>query len=267
MLEVLSNMESISLDEMGMVQLMNRTDTKYLLDLPLLQQLSIHWPSLFCVQEIDGRRVAHYKNLYFDTEDARTYTVHHNRQLRRQKIRQREYVDSGICFCEIKNKINTGRTQKVRVKIAKSEWGTLDAAEMSSFVKEHFWITDRMLSPRLQNGFERITLVNHAHTERVTIDQSISFRNLVTDVEADVSGLVVAEVKRDGRQPSDFVQLLQQYRVRPQKLSKYVLGMLLTDEHIKYNRFKPKIRYVSKLIGKELEIKAQKAAWCADNNR
>ena len=47
------------------------------------------WNKHFYVQEVEGQRIARYRSLYFDTPDAVTYTMHHNRQLHRQKIRQR----------------------------------------------------------------------------------------------------------------------------------------------------------------------------------
>jgi hypothetical protein len=253
--EVLPTLAPISLEQMNSVKLMNRTDTKYLLNRQILDSLSDHWSSLFFVQEISGNRIAHYRTLYFDTPDALTYTIHHNQQLHRQKIRQREYVDTGTFFCEVKNKVNTGRTKKKRMEIPATEWGSLyNLPAMTQFLKEKVWLTQETLSPRLQNQFSRITLVNKARTERITIDSGIRFHNMLNGREAEVPGLVIVEVKQDGNQPSDFKRILQEARVQQRGLSKYCLGMLLTDEHIKYNRFKDKIRYVSKLTDSPLAI-------------
>lgn len=255
--EVLCDMTPISLEEMNAVKLMNRIDTKYLLNHQILVDIAKCWQPLFYVQEIAGKRTASYKTLYFDTPDALTYTVHHNRHLHRQKIRQREYVDTGTVFCEVKNKINTGRTKKKRMEIPASAWGRLyELPEMKQFLQEKVWITQEPLHPRLQNQFQRITLVNRAKTERITIDSGIQFHNQLNDCVADVSELVIVEVKQDGNQPSDFKKLLLDERVPQKRLSKYCLGMLLTDEHIKYNRFKEKIRYIGKLINRELTIAA-----------
>jgi hypothetical protein len=253
---ILEGMDSLSLEEMGAVKLMNRTDTKYLLNEQTLLRLAEGWSDLFYVQEIAGRRVASYKTLYFDTEDAVTYTIHHNRQLHRQKLRQREYVDSGVCFCEIKNKLNTGRTKKKRIEIPQSQWGGIyEYPETEAFVKERFWVTDKPMSPRLQNQFRRITLVNRAKTERITIDYDVKFKNLKSPNEADASGLVIVEVKQDGNQSSDFKRLLRDARVQPKGLSKYCFGMILTDNQIKYNRFKEKVRYVNRILGRTLECR------------
>lgn len=255
--EVLPAMAPISLEEMNSVKLMNRTDTKYLLNRRILDSLAEHWSSSFYVQEVSGSRIAHYRTLYFDTSDAMTYTIHHNQHLHRQKIRQREYVDTGTVFCEVKNKVNTGRTKKKRMEIPATEWGSLyNLPEMAQFLKEKVWLTQESLTPRLQNRFSRITLVNKAKTERVTIDSEIRFQHKINGREAEVPGLVIVEVKQDGNQPSDFKRILQEARVQQRGLSKYCLGMLLTDDNIKYNRFKDKIRYVSKLINRTLPIPA-----------
>lgn len=255
--EVLPVLAPISLEEMSSVKLMNRTDTKYLLNRRILDSLADHWSSSFYVQEVSGSRIAHYRTLYFDTSDAMTYTIHHNQHLHRQKIRQREYMDTGTVFCEVKNKVNTGRTKKKRMEIPATEWGRLyNLPEMEQFLKERVWLTQERLYPRLQNQFRRITLVNRAKTERITIDSGICFHNVLTGMDADVSELVIIEVKQDGNHPSDFKRLLLDARVQQKGLSKYCLGMLLTDNNIKYNRFKDKVRHVSKLINRPLVIPA-----------
>lgn len=254
---MLQSMASISLEAMSAVKLMNRVDSKFPTNMETLLKMVPLWKEHFYVQESEGQRIAHYRTLYFDTQDAVTYTMHHNRRLHRQKIRQRIYVDSGIAFCEIKNKKNTGRTKKKRIPIPMEQWGDLyRMAEMADFVREKVWVTDQMLFPRLENAFQRITLVNKAKTERITIDFGITFHNHVSGCDADVSDLVVIEVKQDGALPSKFKDLLRNARVPQKGLSKYCLGMLLTDEHLKYNRFKDKIRYVNKLTNKNYIIKS-----------
>ena len=254
---ILQSLPSISLEEMSSVKLMNRTDTKYLLNEQMLAGLAQQWPGLFYVQENLNLRTASYKTLYFDTPDALTYTIHHNQQLHRQKVRERIYVESNLCFLEVKNKVNTGRTKKKRIAIPMEEFGSLyDTAAKRDFLREKVWVTRDELQPRLQNAFWRITLVNRQRTERITIDSGISFHNLATERDADASGLVIIEVKQDGNCPSDFKRLLREARIQSHGLSKYCLGMLLTDDRIKYNRFKSKMRFVSDLIGRELAIAA-----------
>ena len=255
--EILHTVEPISLAEMSSVKLMNRVDSKFPTNMETLLRMAPLWGKHFYVQEHEGQRIAHYRTLYFDTSDAITYTMHHNRKLKRQKIRQRIYVDSHLAFCEIKNKKNTGRTKKKRISIPMEHWGDLyQLPEMADFIREKVWVTDQPLAPRLENAFQRITLVNKAKTERVTIDFGIRFHNHLSGCDADMSDLVIVEVKQDGSLPSKFKDFLRDARVKRKGLSKYCLGMLLTDEHLKYNRFKNKIRYVNKLTNKNYIIKS-----------
>lgn len=254
---ILQSMSSISLEEMNAVKLMNRVDSKFPMNKEILLRMAPRWGEHFYVQEHVGQRIARYRSLYFDTLDAITYTMHHNRRLRRQKIRQRIYVDSNIAFLEIKNKKNTGRTKKKRIAIPVEQWGEIYATpESADFIREKVWVTDQLLTPRLENAFRRITLVNKAKTERVTIDFGIRFHNWLSGCDADVSDLVIVEVKQDGSLPSKFKDILRDARVQRKGLSKYCLGMLLTDEHLKYNRFKDKIRYVNKLTNQNYTIKS-----------
>ncbi len=254
---ILQAMEPISLEEMSSVKLMNRVDSKFPTNMETLLKMAPRWGEHFYVQENEGKRVARYRSLYFDTPDAITYTIHHNRRLRRQKVRQRIYVESNIAFLEIKNKKNTGRTKKKRISIPVEQWGDIySAPESADFIHERVWVTDQKLEPRLENAFQRITLVNKAKTERITIDYGITFHNHVSGCDADVSDLVIVEVKQDGSLPSKFKDFLRDARVKKKGLSKYCLGMLLTDEHIKYNRFKLKVRYVNKLTNQNYKIKS-----------
>ena len=254
---ILQSMEPISLEKMSSVKLMNRVDSKFPTNTETLLRMAPRWSEHFYVQEHEGQRIARYRSLYFDTLDAVTYTMHHNRRLRRQKIRQRIYVDSNIAFLEIKNKKNTGRTKKKRIPIPMEQWGELyNSQESADFIRERVWVTDQQLTPRLENAFQRITLVNKARTERVTIDFGITFHNHVSGFDADVSDLVIIEVKQDGSLPSRFKDLLRAARVQQKGLSKYCLGMLLTDNNLKYNRFKSKIRYVNKLTNQNYTIKS-----------
>ena len=166
---ILSSMTPISLEEMSAVKLMNRVDSKFPTNMGTLLRMAPLWNTHFYVQEVDGQRIARYRTLYFDTPDAVTYTMHHNRRLRRQKVRQRIYVDSGIAFCEIKNKKNTGRTKKKRIQIPMDQWGDLyQLPEMADFIREKVWVTDQPMSPRLENAFLRIQ--KHKF-EKLTLDQ------------------------------------------------------------------------------------------------
>ena len=108
---------TITLAEMDKVKLMNRVDTKFLVTTEQLMEILDRISERYFVQFNEGRRIADYNTLYYDTPDCKMYIAHHNRKLNRQKLRSRIYVDSNLAFCEIKTKNNKGRTKKKRVSI------------------------------------------------------------------------------------------------------------------------------------------------------
>ena len=239
---ILRQMEPVSLEAMGAVKLMNRVDSKFPTNMETLLRMAPLWREHFYVQENEGQRIARYRSLYFDTPDAVTYTMHHNRRLRRQKVRQRIYVESNLAFLEIKNKKNTGRTKKKRMAVDDME---LDDREKQDFAARHLRYDVATLHPALENNFSRITLVNRQKTERLTIDVDLHFHNIDSDKVSDLHDIAVIELKRDGLSPSPVLQMLRQLRIHPHGFSKYCMGQTLTSDSLRINRFKEKLREVN----------------------
>lgn len=250
MIPILYTYDPISLKEMKSVRLMNRTDTKYLTSVRNLLRWLEQARTEYRVQEIDGACEMPYYTRYYDTEECRMYLDHLHGRLARQKIRIRVYENSGTAFLEIKDKNNRGRTNKERVPCVE-----LDAAAHSDFIAEHSRYRAEALSPRLENRFTRITLVNRRMTERLTVDTDLRFHNLRTDSVCRLDSLAVIELKRDGRTYSPAAEMLRRLRIRPAGFSKYCMGMALTDEALARNRFKPRLRSIRKMspvrIGEE----------------
>lgn len=246
--DILLSFPPISLEEMKAVKLMNRIDTKYLVDRERLPEILSRLTGHFYVQELAGRRVAHYHTLYYDTPDVQMYHVHHAGKLNRQKLRARIYCETDTAFCEIKTKNNKKRTKKKRVELDLSDFGNmLQNPEIHEFVSKKLWYDPALLVPQVENEFDRITLVNVGKTERLTIDMNIHFRNRYTYNDAEVPHLVIIELKQDGNIPSFFKSVLQEMRIHPYRVSKYCLGTMLTNPSVKMNRFKKKLRYIEKL--------------------
>ena len=114
---ILATFDPISLSEMESVKLMNRIDTKYAVPLSALPAILEAAQNGYYAQEINGTRIATYDTMYYDTETLDMYIRHHDRQLVRQKIRVRQYVESDLTFLEIKRKNNKGRTKKKRISV------------------------------------------------------------------------------------------------------------------------------------------------------
>jgi len=236
---ILQSFEPISLAQMESVKLMNRIDTKYAVPIAVLPLILEAAKADYYVQEIDGKRIATYDTMYYDTATLDMYMRHHDRQLVRQKIRIRQYVDSNLTFLEIKRKNNKGRTKKKRI--------TLPSEEIESFVAAKSRYVWSELTPHLRTMFHRITLVNKLKTERLTIDMDLVWDNVVSSEVMTYPELVIIELKRDGNVPSKMTRIMLDHRIHPLKISKYCIGTALTTPGIKKNRFKSKIRKIEKL--------------------
>ena len=249
---------------MESVKLMNRIDTKYAVPLSVLPAiLEMAKPDYFA-QEIDGKRIATYDTMYYDTDTLDMYIRHHDRQLVRQKIRVRQYVDSDLTFLEIKRKNNKGRTNKKRIvvpgfdikadtpsvlKHKKKEDEALTVAQFIDLKSRYTWDT---ISPHLWTKFHRITLVNKQKTERLTIDMDLTWENVISGATKTYQDLVIVELKRDGNVPSLMTGIMLAHRIHPFKISKYCIGTALTTPGLKRNRFKKKIRSIEKMLNEKI---------------
>jgi len=100
----------------------------------------------------------------------------------------------------------------------------------------------------MHNYFRRITLVNKAKTERLTIDTSLEFHNLITSTDRNMGPLVIIELKRDGLVYSPVLHMLRDLRIKPHGFSKYCMGAALTSDLLLVNNFKEKLRDVERII-------------------
>ncbi len=247
MTELLKTFAPISLEQMSSVKLMNRTDTKFVTTQKRLQQLLTMALKDYYIQEIDGQRNLEYDTTYFDTRGFDMYCEHQHGHANRQKIRFRTYCISGLQFMEVKTKNNHGRTKKKRMEVTDMN---LRDEEKRQFLSEHLRYDAGSLQPALNNHFSRITLVNRAKTERLTIDSSLRFHNLQNDLMLDMGDLVIIELKRDGQVFSPVLEMLHQLHIHPHGFSKYCMGSALTCQHLlPVNRFKTKLIEVRKLVG------------------
>ena len=244
--ELLNKLPPISLAEMKDIKLMNRIDKKYLATISQLEQLLVMAQGKYMVQQIESMRYNRYHTIYLDTPDEEMYTEHHNGRLVRQKVRMRTYLDSGDTFLEVKNKNNHGRTKKKRITVNGIHTLHEDDGDMLLAKHSRYLLSD--LVPKVENRFERITLVNMAKTERLTIDCHVKFHHLETDIHDTFDRLVIIELKRDGYVYSPVKSMLRVLRIKPSGFSKYCIGSALTKPALKRNRFKKKFVKINKLL-------------------
>ncbi|QDS98657.1 polyphosphate polymerase domain-containing protein [Adhaeretor mobilis] len=245
---LLGHFDPVQLNELSGFELMNRTDTKYLLSsddlLETLPELRGNYRSL----EVEEVRLSPYSTLYFDTPDLVCYKAHHNGKLNRRKYRMRRYDANGVCFLEVKLKNSKGRTDKQRMSLSdiqpsidESHAGFLDSIA-PDLQNQSF---DGLI-PQLWSRFLRMTLVHNNIAERVTIDTCLSFHK--GDRAVQLPGVIIAEVKQPGDDRQSPVR--KQFRargIRPLRISKYCVGSAMLNPTLKHNRFKAKLRSLQKI--------------------
>jgi hypothetical protein len=244
---ILTGFDPISLKEMDSVKLQDRVDTKFMFRETILGEVLKDMSKDYKILEVANHRYSNYETLYFDTEDFSLYLQHHNGKLNRFKFRSRKYVESDLHFFEVKFKSNKGRTVKDRIKqndIVKELEG-----QPKDFLVETSGHDPNIYKAQIWVNYRRHTFVSKTTQERLTIDTNLTFINDKDRKTYD--GLVIAEVKQGSSlDKSSFIALMRKYRVRPQSISKYCLGVISLHPGIKQNRFKPTLLYLNKLLTK-----------------
>lgn len=239
---ILNTYDTITLEKMKKVRLMNRIDTKYVTTTEIFKKVLIEAKEFYFVQYTNGERLMPYHTLYYDTTDCNMYLEHLHGRKRRQKLRIRSYEITNQSFLEIKNKNNKGRTEKIRVP-----YNDNNTNLFNSFVSENSLYPLSILSEKIENKFFRITLVNRNMTERLTVDTHLKFHNFTTDNSCQLNDIVVIELKRSGNTPSPIKEILRRLHIHPANFSKYCIGLSLTDNNLKNNRFKPRLHKLHKM--------------------
>lgn len=242
----LAGFQRHSLIEQNAVALMDRVDDKYLIPISDLANLLQNLSGQYSVLNHQGQTVFPYDTEYFDDDALSFYRQHHNGQLSRKKIRLRHYLSSQCCYLEVKTKNNKKRTIKQRNLISDfpkdkrlKDLSALQLQRMldrSDVLLEH----ERTLRPRLMVNYQRLTLMNSANHERLTIDLNVRFQSLLNGESITLNDVAIIELKRNSKpQASRFRQWIKHHHVQTIQFSKYCLGSLLTHgERLKSNGFK-----------------------------
>lgn len=248
--EILALFPTVSLQEMSKVKLMNRIDSKFVTDISKIKALLRILKEGYRIQQIDGKLNMPYYTCYYDTSDNDMFYQHVRGKKTRQKIRKRLYEESmELPFLEVKHKNNKGRTKKKRVLMKEGE--ELRGYE-DFLIQQSFYELNELL-PCIENHFYRLTLVNNDMTERITIDTSIEFHNLINDEKISLPEIGIIEWKRDGVScKSELGSILRELHIHESSFSKYCIGRALTEPLLKQNRLKEKIRMIQKIENKHL---------------
>lgn len=230
-----SNAVSLA-DLQNRAELQTRKDRKYLVPASAVAALLTTTSDELGVLEIDGRRNFRYESGYFDTPEHLSYLMAALRRRRRFKVRTRTYLDSGLCWLEVKTRERRGLTEKHRIPYESAHRSRLDDTGLA-FVKEFEMIApiSGELRPALTTRYQRTTFLEAASNSRITIDVDLE---CITPDGSRVAlpNMAVVETKTDGR-PCRFDHLLWEAGYRPVKVSKFGVGMAALDQSLPANKW------------------------------
>lgn len=241
----IKNFAPISLEDMNTHSaLLERQENKYVLTVDQFQELISEFSDKFDRLTIDGQAVFNYRSVYFDTDSLIGYTYHNQgRNKRRFKIRTRYYIESGLCFFEIKVKDKRGGTIKKRMKYNAADYGTINDEAMKfmhdTYEQVYAEPFQHKISAMMEVNYSRMTLVAKRGGERMTIDFNLWFTE--GKYRTHVRPFVIIETKSPtGKGIADSI--FRQHNIRSRSCSKYCLGANLLRFNVKHNRFKPLLK-------------------------
>ena len=253
--------------------LLTRVDRKYLVPASCAQELVDGLAPHARALTIDGRRRFSYASTYFDTPALEAFMLTARKRRRRFKVRTRTYLDTGLCFLEVKTRGARGTTVKRRMgyhpddasRLTGSGRAFVAACLASTGVAGPAAARDvaAVLRPVLATTYERTTLHLPRAEARATIDTALTWRRLTPGVRTRtagvagapqalrpahltaaidggepvaVAGLAVVETKNPAT-PSPADRALWDAGHRPARISKYATGMALLHPELPANRW------------------------------
>jgi hypothetical protein len=225
---------------------MRRFDRKYFVPAAIAADIVAELASSHRVLRIGCRRATSYRSVYFDSHDLRCCRDHLQGRRLRWKVRQRLYVEDGLCRLEVKLAAARGGTEKHAVEIPRQAYGAVDDADRRRILQalraggvEEPRVGS--LWPVLETVYRRVTLVDLDAGTRVTIDSDSSASAAMAAVPPLRPDRVVVDpafviVETKGEQrvaPVD--RLLYACGQRPISFSKYVTAAALLAPHVPDN--------------------------------
>ncbi len=248
---ILACYSPVSLEDMAAASLMDRREQKFLLSEEQAICILKTLVSNMRILQIQGVRMSSYETVYFDTDEFTLYLHHHNGRKNRFKLRTRRYVVSGLSFLEVKQKLNTGLTKKVRMQT--ENLVSLIESGIKEFISGHMPYDPGLLTPRILNTYKRVTLVSADFSERITFDFSLFYEHDGHSIQ--LPNVVIAEIKTRGKiRDSPLSSLMHQMHIRPTSFSKYCIGISLLYPDVKKNRFKPKIKRIMEMTQRRIVV-------------
>jgi len=229
-----------SLEDSKAMSFLNRFDTKYVLKVDNAFDFLNDIKDNYSLLQINDKLIQSYKTVYFDTPDLYCFNLHHNKRANRFKFRTRQYLSNGKIYNEIKQKLNTGKTIKFRQR--RDEMNDISEfdGDFANLIHSNNYNVDNLV-PSLNVSFNRITLLNRYFPERMTLDFGLEYG--YNNEEFSLGNTVIIELKRE-RTPERTAsqEFFRKICKTPSGFSKYAIGITLTHEEAKKNRFLPMVR-------------------------
>lgn len=233
---------TISLEDLtDAASLQTRTDRKYILTRGQAEQILPDLAADALVLSIDGIRSFNYSSVYFDTPQLDSFHLAAHPRRRRFKIRTRSYLDSGLCFLEVKTEGARSQTVKERIEHPLKRRTRLDnnslkyiATTLRSDLGQCPIIVED-LSPVIESAYSRTTLYLPASNSRLTIDEHLQWKDPQTGNVLECQEVIVETKAASNAGPAD--KMLWQRGIRPARISKFTTGMTLLHSDLPSNRW------------------------------
>ena len=241
--QALSDRSGISLEQLEQLwPATSRHDAKFLMTETELLNLLDALGDETWILTIAQRKLFSYRTEYFDTVDRALYLHHVQRKLRRIKIRERTYTDSGLTQLEIKAREGTSHTRKL---VLADSHGLDDRSRrfVSEFVRSQHSgsVTGELIEDTYEDAnlshlissavthFTRMTLFIPTSTEKITIDLNLELAVGGKVVKAKPN-IALVEVKSQ-IPTSQTVTQLRRLGLHPTQFSKYCSAIDLLASH------------------------------------
>jgi len=252
-----NGINTISLAELNSeASLLTRMDRKYLVPPGDTQHVISHLAPRAQVLQIDGLRHFRYASTYFDTPGLDAYFLAARKRRRRYKIRTRTYLDSGLCFLEVKTNGSREATVKDRFKYDPDDADRVTPdgrlfvierlVESGTCSSDEARTVADALVPVMDSTYSRTTLHLPHDEARATFDTQLTWDLFGPDGKRLGQGVMVdhlnvVETKNPSTaSPTD--RLLWHQGHRPARISKYATGMALLYANLPTNRWNRTIK-------------------------
>ncbi len=198
----------------------------------------------YLTPDIYGGPTGSYKvfSVYLDTPDLFCYRQKFNGDYFRKKYRLRYYHDRENYFFELKRKKkDLFYKERTRLEIT-DEFVVRDVQRLVNAMQDlglraevRADLARLNLQPRLEIVFSRMAFNYPGAGLRITIDQDIDYRSMITGRQTSAGRLAILEIKGGPSLPGWFGYLMQRTSLRRTAFSKYAYGIELLSSW-GYNR-------------------------------